>query len=92
MGTMSRCWRPWTGYDYVLSDMMTDYWTNFAKCGDPNGAGLPLWPPYTADQPMTMNFTDQGAECRNLICGELEQRIVDYMETHPGLLCTDPGI
>ena len=30
-------------YDYALSDKMSDYLTNFAKCGDPNGEGLPRW-------------------------------------------------
>ncbi len=34
-------WRP---EDRKLSEEMMDYWTNFAKSGDLNGAGLPEWP------------------------------------------------
>ena len=44
-GTLDRCWRPMEEKDYSLSEQMTDYLTNFAKSGDPNGSGLPLWMP-----------------------------------------------
>jgi carboxylesterase type B len=30
-----------TPKDEAMTDLMRTYWTNFAKTGDPNGAGLP---------------------------------------------------
>ena len=45
MGTLDRCWRPWTEGDRELSERMLDYWANFMKSGDPNGGGHPRWEP-----------------------------------------------
>jgi para-nitrobenzyl esterase len=38
----------WRESDRQVSDIMQRYWSNFAKTGNPNGAGLANWPPYTA--------------------------------------------
>jgi para-nitrobenzyl esterase len=35
--------RPFTDGDWTLSTRMSDYWANFAKTGDPNGATVPKW-------------------------------------------------
>jgi para-nitrobenzyl esterase len=35
-----------TDEEQALSDIMINYWTNFAKAGDPNGLDLPVWPVY----------------------------------------------
>ncbi|HEY2736253.1 MAG TPA: carboxylesterase family protein [Polyangiales bacterium] len=41
----------------ALSSTMVKYWTQFAKTGDPNSSGAPMWPPYTAanDSILTLN-------------------------------------
>jgi para-nitrobenzyl esterase len=57
-GTLDRAWRPYTEADHVLSQKMIDYWTNFAKKGDPNGVGLPEWKTYTSQNSefLTLNI------------------------------------
>lgn len=54
--TLDRCWRPFTAADYELSDKMVDYWTNFCKYGNPNGAEAGEWANSTKEAPFVMNL------------------------------------
>lgn len=51
-GTLHRSDRPFTGSDYDLSVKMTDWWTRFARTGDP-GDGFSA---YTAKSPALMEI------------------------------------
>lgn len=44
--------------DFKLSDKIMNYWTNFAKTGDPNGQGLPKWPVYNNETDENIEFGD----------------------------------
>jgi para-nitrobenzyl esterase len=48
--------RPWEAGDRKLTEQMSSYWVNFAKAGNPNGKGLPLWVPVDKDSHTTMEF------------------------------------
>lgn len=50
---------PWDDADHKLSETVSTYWTNFAKTGDPNGAGLVKWPVYDADTDQVLEIGDQ---------------------------------
>ena len=50
--------RNWTDADRKLSDLMSAYWVNFAKTGNPNAAGLPAWPAYDPEREQVMLFGD----------------------------------
>lgn len=47
---------PLSEADKTLTTAMGQYWTNFAKSGDPNGAELPEWPSYARETDLWMTF------------------------------------
>ena len=42
----------------AVSEMIQQYWVNFAKTGNPNGTGLPYWPSFDETKPTTMQFSN----------------------------------
>ena len=57
-GTLYRGSRPYEEADFRISEAMLDYFANFCKTGDPNGAGLAPWRPITAGESGCMGFGD----------------------------------
>lgn len=58
----------WSSDDRALSDVISSYWVNFARSGDPNGAGLPEWPAYRSDprQVLTLDVAPSASPVPNL--------------------------
>lgn len=75
--------RPWTETDFRLADMLSSYWANFIKTGDPNGEGLPYWPVCNGnngwmelgDEP----FGHEGMESK------VDELLKEYVETYAGI-------
>ncbi|WP_091507472.1 carboxylesterase/lipase family protein [Flexibacter flexilis] len=51
--------RPFTAWDFQLSEMMSSYWVNFARNGNPNGQTLPPWPAFQLQSPQIMRFGEE---------------------------------
>ena len=52
---------PPTAQDEAVSRMAQGYWVNFAKTGNPNGAGLPKWPRYDTSKNLIFEFHPDGS-------------------------------
>ena len=62
-----------------LSAQIEQYWTNFAKTGDPNGPGLPKWPKYDTAGRKYLQLSNDGiiekAALRSVPCGIYAERL-----------------
>ena len=63
--TLAKCWRPFVGKHYDLARQMCNYWANFVKTGDPNGADadgtpMPEWLPMSEGLTNSMWFRDKS--------------------------------
>jgi para-nitrobenzyl esterase len=53
-----------TDIDRKISEQAQAYWANFARTGNPNFEGLPVWPKVTAKGQEYLAFTDNGAAAK----------------------------
>jgi para-nitrobenzyl esterase len=50
-----------TPEDQAVARMAQSYWVNFARTGDPNGAGLPAWPRHVPGKGLIFDFRPDGS-------------------------------
>ncbi|MGH9839249.1 MAG: carboxylesterase/lipase family protein, partial [Blastocatellia bacterium] len=60
-GTLSRGWKL-TEADRKLSATLQSYWINFARTGNPNGEGLPVWTAYARTAPQKLYIDAAGVK------------------------------
>lgn len=61
--------------DAEVARLMTGYWTNFAKHGDPNGADLPTWPAYQEETDLALEINAAPA-----VVAELRKEKLDAID------------
>jgi para-nitrobenzyl esterase len=58
--------RQWAPDDFELAEQASTLWANFVKTGDPNGDGLPSWPPGThANNGTYLRFGEKSTGASN---------------------------
>ncbi len=75
----------WTARDRRVSQVMQDYFVQFARRGDPNAADLPAWPAVRAARGGLLRQTIAGHTRSDVDRGATRQAFLQaFMRDHPG--------
>lgn len=70
--------RAYADADRDLSQAMASYWVNFATSANPNGAGLPVWPVYSKEADLALEFGGDGVHVR----ADIRRDRLDFMDRY----------
>lgn len=66
--------RPFTETDNALAELMSNYWVNFVKTGNPNGSSVPEWPKFDSNKNLVKVF-DANSQTQEV----LDKTKLDFM-------------
>ncbi|QNI35808.1 carboxylesterase/lipase family protein [Edaphobacter albus] len=89
LGNLSVLDRPFEPSDYALERMMSEYWIQFVRTGDPNTQGLPIWPASKHGAHTTMEL-GIDVESRPVATDEIFGFWKNYLARQQGVCCA-PG-
>ncbi|MEL6104912.1 MAG: carboxylesterase family protein [Planctomycetota bacterium] len=72
--------------DAALSQSFMDYWVQFAKTGNPNVAGKPVWPTYKSSDDRHLVMDKElvvGSNLRKQACDLLDRHLSEKQKTKP---------
>jgi para-nitrobenzyl esterase len=73
---------PFNEADRKVSNEIQQYWANFARTGNPNGAGLPEWPKFDAAARAYLEFADSPIVHESLRRAICDMFIDNLKQTH----------
>ena len=71
---------PFDEQQQVLASALRRYWVNFARSGNPNGAGLPAWPTHSAAEDRWLTFAVAPKATAGVLADKLDLIEARYRE------------